>query len=234
MKNKSKFLPLFIGIMLIAIYNILYFCIPFNRELSSSSFWICYVFTILFILIATFCWYFSFNKEQLKSNILGITIFKASCSFFLIHLVFNIIILILGSFIAIPSWICIVIETILLAFLIFIIIARNEYRGTVNSIQSKEIKTTTFLNEIKINFEIINNLSKESKYSSEINYLNEKIKYQDPVSNDEVSDLEKEILDLTFVLKQNVQFSNDEEVLKLLKLIELKFEERKHRLKTSR
>ena len=234
MKTKSKYIPVIIGIIFIAIYNILYFCIPFNRDLSSGSFWTCYIFTNLFVLTALFCWYFSFNKAQLKSKILGITIFKASYLFLLSQLVFNILILIIGSFISIPSWICIIIESILLAFLIVIILVGNGYRDTINSIQNKEEKATSFLNEIKINFEILNDLSKESNYSFEINRLNEKIKYQDPVSNDEVNDLEKEILDLTFELKQKIQSSNDEEVLKLIKLIEIKLEERKLRLKNRR
>lgn len=234
MKTKSKYLPVIIGVIFLAIYNILYFCIPFNRDLSSGSFWTCYIFTTLFILTNLFCWYISFDKEHLKSKILGITIFKASYLFLLLQIVFNILILAIGNFIKIPSWICIIIETILFAFLIIIILVRNEYRETINSIQNKEVKATSFLNEIKINFDIINNLSKESKYSSEINRLNEKIKYQDPVSNDAVAELENEILNLTLELKQKLSSPNDEEIVKLIKLIDIKIEERKLRLKASR
>ncbi len=235
MKNKSKILIGIVCALILIVYNVIFFAVPFNRELSQTSFWITYFVTTFLILSNGFVFFYSFKNDKINKNIFSIPVFKVTFSSFIIQILFDIIVMSVGNFFTFAFWITLIVEVLLLAISIILIVIRFSYKEKIIDVDNKTAIKTSFIQEVKIQMELIDNISKDTIYSGLISKLYEKIKYCDPISESESKDIENEILskigDLKDLVSDNTQ--NKESVNKVIKKISLLIDERGLRIKNS-
>ena len=95
MKNKlGRFsVTCLVSLIVLVAYNILYFVIPFNRDLSGAVFWISYGVTNFLILFNLLTVYLGFTDKSLRSRVFGIPIVTLGVYFTIIQFVADILIM---------------------------------------------------------------------------------------------------------------------------------------------
>lgn len=224
------------GILLIiaVIFNILFFTVPLNRHLSGGSFWLVYGFTMFGIVFTGIISLLSFKHKKLESRIFGITVFKVGFLSLIIQIVIDIIVLIVGNFVAVYFWIPLIAEVLLYGLCGISLIVRKTYNKTIADIQEKEKKKTSLIAEMRIQMQLMESNTKDKPYYKDIVRLNEMFKYADPVSEDSVVELEDEIMQNVKELKSNISLGDSNKVAQLIKTINLLMEERTLRIKNIR
>jgi uncharacterized membrane protein YtjA (UPF0391 family) len=117
------------------------------------------------------------------------------------------------------------VNLLILAFAAICLIAAYFGRGTVADIDTEIAKKTSFCNLVLLEVEIINLRITDPELKKEVSKLIETIKYSDPVSNENLLDIEKEIKKMIFNLK-DVIATNKEIAKKYASEISLLFEQR--------
>lgn len=232
MKNKRfDIYGILILLVIAVLYNVLYFLIPFNRTYSNISFWITYGLTMAMLIMTGFVAYISFNKEKLKSRIFGISIFKAILIADIIQLVLNIVVMSVGNFYEIPYWIIIVIEVLIVCYSLISLIVKTAYREKIDEIDDKTINKTSFIEELRVQSQLLMPLAKNKSYYQSLSKMIDVIKYCNPISNEQVIDLEDEILNNIYKLRDFIISDNDINAEKTIQVIVNQMEERKLRSK---
>lgn len=221
------------GIILIALglYNLLYFVIPFNRTLSNSSFWISYGFTTFFFIFSAFLVLLGIKGKIVKSHVFGIPLIKLALVMCVAQLLLDVLLIAIGSWCAVPTWIVIVVESILTAYVLVSVIIRIAYKNYIVEIDSTNKEQ--FIRELRIELETLNNNYSKHELSKEVNSLYELSKYTDPVSTKEVIDLEDEISNEIGVLKKELELGDINKSKKAISKIDSLLKERKLRIKNN-
>ena len=210
--GKKGIVTSLILLLVLAAYNVYFFVIPFNKDLSAVSYWITYGITVFLILFMGVVVFIGFHDKKIKSRVFGIPVvylgFLSICAQFLI----DAIVMIVGNWLEFYSWITIVIETLLLTFFFISLIVRTAYKDTVRKIDASASKET-FLKELRIQVATIAESIDGDSLKREANELLELITYSDPVSSPCVSKIEDSIL-LELEKTKNAIASEDVDFIK--------------------
>lgn len=205
---KQKKIISIVTLSALVFYNVLYFVIPFNRNLSNGAFWVTYGFTTFFFILATFIAFLGVKDRELKLRVFGIPLVKLAIATCIVEFLFDVIVMILGSFFIFPTWIVVLIESIITLYVFISVIFRYLLKEHIKEVDSHK-SYTSFIKQIRIELKNINIEYSSHELANDINELYETVKYTDPVSNKEVGAIEDQIL------------SNIETLKTLLKLGEL-------------
>ena len=219
MKNKlgRNSVTCLVSLIVLAAYNILYFVIPFNRDLSGAAFWISYGVTNFLILFNLFTIYLGFKDKSLRSRVFGIPIVTLGVYYTIIQFVADILIMSIGSFVKIPYWVVVVFEVLLLATAFISLIARKAYKDAIITIDTKEEKED-FIKDLRIQLDTLVHASmSDAQLRNDLRKLYETVKYTNPVSKKCVYEIEDDISTKVAALRKAVQ---DENVVKAKGLID--------------
>lgn len=231
--TKRGIITTLILFILLIVYNVLFFVIPFDRSLSGSSYWLTYGVTTFLVLFMFVVVYIAIGDKNLKSRYFGVPIIRLGYGILIIQFIFDAIIMIIGNWFKIPSWITIVIETLLLACFFISLITRTAYKDTIKKIDNKEYKES-YIKELRIELSMLCNKVDEPELKKVLEKLNETVRYTDPVSNRSVVDIEDEISRKVEVLNKNILDKNYNNAIKLALEIDGLLKERKLRARASR
>ena len=213
-------------LIILTVYNILYFAIPFNRALSAKSFWITYVSTTLLVLLAFISIVFGLNDRKLKSRIFGIPIVFLCAFTFLAQFIVDCVVMIVGCFICIEWWVSTIIETLLYAFFLLSLISQKAYKSKIAEIDSRENKTL-FIRKLRIQLETLLRDVRGTSIEYPVENLYECVRYTTPISNVETYEIEEEISEKVRQLKKYINDGNYVKAKKEIGIIVSLVKERK-------
>lgn len=201
-KNFKRFC--IITILILVLYNILIFVIPYPHK-SNSIFWTSWTFGLLYICIQPIIYNFSItNAKTIKSKIYGFPIYWLAFITLIIQLLITLLFLILGTFIVVPYWILIILESILLVFTLTCFIANTTYKETIEELENINVVDTKFMDNLKLEAKLILEYDIPTDIKNKLKVFEDEIKYSDPVSNDALKNIETDLYTKFIIVKNKI------------------------------
>lgn len=185
--KKSKILAY--GILGIAfiLFNIIVFAVP---TVKTPTIWISYVFTVIAFILQIAIWNVALRKGNLKSKFLGISTISVGVIYLLVQLVsfglFNVYPLA-------PEWIAVVASSTILGLAGICLIGNEIAKDEIGRVEKKVDKKVQYIKEIYTEVKILADNEKEQQVKDELEKLADKIKFSDPMSAEELMDIESSI-----------------------------------------
>lgn len=228
--GKKTIVTTLILAVILAAYNVLYFVIPYNRDLSNAAMWITYGVTTFLIVFSAVTVCIGIYDKELKSRVLGIPILYLGYGVLVAQFVIDIVITTVGSRFEVGAWVAAVVETLLLSFFFISLIARTAYKDTIKKIDEKEYKES-FIRELRPELKLLVDSVNDGEVKTALNKLYETVLCTDPVSSKFVIEIEDEISEKIKVLKESVAAGDDVKSLNLIRETDLLVKERKLKLR---
>ena len=228
--GKKTIVTTLILAVILAAYNVLYFVIPYNRDLSNAAMWITYGVTTFLIVFSAVTVCIGIYDKELKSRVLGIPILYLGYGVLVSQFVIDTVITAVGSRFEVGAWVAAVVETLLLAFFFISLIARTAYKDTIKKIDEKEYKES-FIRELRPELKLLVDSVNDGEVKTALNKLYETVLCTDPVSSKFVIELEDEISEKVKALKESVAAGDDVKSLNLIRETDLLVKERKLKLR---
>lgn len=218
-----------ISILLVA-YNILFFAIPFNRELSCVAFWLTYGVTHFIAIANVFLVFLGINDRKVESRIFGIPIIQLGVAIGAIQLGLDILVMLIGNWVAFPYWLVIILEVVLLTVFGISTIVRKTYKNTIIRISSGK-NNEEFIKNLRIELEqIFRALQGDAVTKRDMFRLLESARYTIALSDERVFDLEEEISQKVAELREFIEDKNFIKTEEAIYQINSLLKERKARL----
>lgn len=228
--GKKTIVTTLILAVILAAYNVLYFVIPYNRDLSNAAMWITYGVTTFLTAFSAVTVCIGIYDKELKSRVLGIPILYLGYGVLVAQFVIDTVITAVGSRFEVGAWVAAVVETLLLAFFFISLIARTAYKDTIKKIDEKEYKES-FIRELRPELKLLVDSVNDGEVKTALNKLCETVLCTDPVSSKFVIEIEDEISEKIKVLKESVAAGDDVKSLNLIRETDLLVKERKLKLR---
>jgi hypothetical protein len=184
-------------------FNILVFTIPFLR---GAVFWIAYFFTSIAFASQIVIFKIAFEKaNSLRRVFLGFPIVKIGYTFLTLQLIICAGLMIRATFVPFMQvWIAIVPSVILLACTAISVIFSDAARERIEQLEIKQIVSTTFITNLQADLASLLPRISDNDLRVKTEKLSEAVRYSDPVSNEELTELEETISRQFLKLKQAV------------------------------
>ena len=232
--GKKTLITLLILLIVAAIYNVVYFVVPWKRELSNAAFWVTYGCTWLALVFAGIVTAIAFGKKDLKSRVFGIPIFYVGYCVVILQLVIDFVVMGVGSWYVIKYWIPLIIEVLVYGIAAISIIARTAYRDSIDQMETKAEQKKAFIKEFRIELDVLVSSNKIDSIKPELDTLAEKVRYTDPVSSSAVTEVEDQIVNEFELLQKAISDGEADKAKNLISKVSNLLDERKARLKADR
>ena len=200
MKNKTYYLILLI--ITIAV-NIIFFSIPSTYNLS---FFISYTLTMITLISQIFIIKYLEKNNHKKNNFIGISFIYWNISLIITLIIITLITKFINDF---PTWLSIIINTLIITINIIRLILLNNSVNYINNINDKTKNKVNNIKNMKIEIDLLIEKENNQTIKKELIKLSDKIKYSDPYSSNELKGIEENIINKIEQLKS----SKEKEVL---------------------
>lgn len=208
-----------IGIIFILI-TVVSLAIPTSK---SAAFWIAYIFTIVALAAQIVLWKRTFGHKELKSKFLGFPIIHIG----IVYLVVQIAVLFIFVFAEkLPTWSALVICTAIAAIAAIFMIAADVGRTEIERVEQKIKGKVFYIKNLQVDMEILASAEKDTKTKEQLEQLAEKIRFSDPMSNEQLASLEEKIS----IAVENLKFSDDK--LEIINQLNKLIDERNKKVET--
>lgn len=212
MKDK-KFLSLSaIYAVILAAFNLLYFVIPFPK---TGAAWVCYGFTVLAVFISCGISLLAFMKNEPRSKVYGISIFKVGVGYLTAQFTLTFTILSIGFGVLVAPWIPAAISVVNLAYVLIGVIVGENVRDHIQHQQDIVAANTKQMKTFRIDLSGISDRCGDAALKKSISELADEFRYSDPVSNDELSEIENNLQTQVKILAELVNSDNEQAALKV-------------------
>lgn len=207
MNKKQKSIVLIYAILLF-IFNIMFFLIPFRKNVPV---WLEYVFTWCAFGASLYATFKAFeNGKDVRSKLYGYPIFRVGYLCVIAQVVVCVVICSVNAFINVPVWIAAILSILILAFGAIGFIVTDNARDVIEQIEEQTDRATEAVTYFRLNVTSVCGYCKDSELKKKLEKLNEKFQYSDPVSSSELVEIENKIGEAirkleTFVREGNVQ-----------------------------
>jgi glucan phosphoethanolaminetransferase (alkaline phosphatase superfamily) len=188
--NKNKVSVYAILGILFVLISVIVFAIPTSK---TGAFWIAYGFTVIAFVAQSIVWKTTIQEGSLDSKFLGISRVYLSTVYLVVQIIA------LAVFTAIPSapmWSAIVVCVLILGIAAICMIVAKEGYGKIRNIDDKVAKKTSFVKNLQTEIELLAEAETDQETKAALMQLAEKVRYSDPMSSDELADIEQKILNL--------------------------------------
>ena len=219
MKKNTPFAHIILGIVFI-LFNIVAFVVPTDK---TATFWITYAFSAVAFVIQPFVWKIAFGKgTELKIKFLGITLIHVGLVYIAIQLVAFVMFM---AFPNIPSWIAVIVNALIVGVSLICLISIEVGTKEINKVEEKVKQKVFYIKELQVDVEMTAQRETDTETKKALEALAEKIRFSDPMSSEQLFDLENKIKEKVEGLKT----SGDK--ISLSKDVELLLEERNRKCK---
>ena len=186
MKKDSVKGYVLIGIIFILI-TVVSLAIPTSKN---AAFWIAYIFTVVALAAQIVLWKRTFGHKELKSKFLGFPIVHIG----LVYLIVQIAVLFIFVFAEkLPTWSALMICTAIAAIAAIFMIAADVGRTEIEKVEQKVQGKVFYIKNLQVDIEILASAEKDTKIKEQLEQLAEKIRFSDPMSNEQLAPLEERI-----------------------------------------
>lgn len=187
MKKNSTKGYVILGI-LFTLVSIIAFAVP---TVKTATFWIAYVFTAAAFVAQIGIWKTALCKEEtLKSKFLGFPV---------VHIGIVYVILQVTAFAAfmfvptLPVWSATVVCSVIAGVSAVCMISADTGRNEIERVEAKVQKKVFYIRELQADIELLADNESEAVVKTVLTQLAEKIRFSDPMSNEQLADLENKI-----------------------------------------
>jgi len=224
-KNKGMFLAAVF--IIIAVFNVIVFVIPFNK---GGGFWTGYGFSMFAMLLTAAAAFYAFSREGLKSKVYGIPLISVVWRYFIIQLVIGLMEMVL-DFIPIPFQYEIAINTILLGACILGLITVEAAKVEIERIDEKIKEKVFYIKSLQVDVEGLVGRTSDDSLKKMLKYLVETIRYSDPMSSPQLAAIENKIEGRAAALAEAVEKLDGDAVKALCNELQQLFAERNRKCK---
>lgn len=203
-KEKYIFTSL-ISILSIVLFSLLYFIIPFPIK-DKATYIVNYFLAVIVAIILVISFFLGYGKRKdVEGLVLRLPLIKSVIIFEIINLVLCIIQLTLDCIFQLPSYISFILYLfeILIYSILYLVKKQN-----INHIETNEDVinvNTSMIKELRIRSTNMVSLCKDDISKQNISLIADKLKYSDPVSNENCKAIENEISNLLDELEQDIK-----------------------------
>ena len=176
--------------IILVVYNILAFVIPFPKN---GCFWAAWAFGLVAILLQIPILLLAFrNGETVKSKFYGFPIARVGVIYLIAQMIVTVLFFAL-AFVNCPAWIPVVISVLVLAAGLLGVIATDAARDEIER-QEKTVKVnTSFMKTLTVDAQTLLSRAKSEPVKTVCKKVFEAVRYSDPMSADALSDVESRI-----------------------------------------
>ncbi len=215
MTQKSKIRSILVIGILLAVYCVLVFVIPFKRE---AVFWISFAFAAAAFAAQLYYIKTSLDRgEGAKSKVYGFPILKVGILYLILTVIVSFIFIILATFVDVPVWIPVIVFVLLLAAAAIGLIATESVRDEVERQETVVKKNVETMKRLRAKATLIAETCEEPETRKLLQGLAESFRFSDPVSNEATEEAEAGLNDLLGQLKDAVDEKKPEEIEALVK-----------------
>ncbi len=187
MKNNNTKGYMILGI-LFALVSIIALVVS---QMKTAAFWIAYVFTVIALAAQLGIWKVALGKEgTLKSKFLGLPVIHIGIIYLGVQLIVFAIVIFVPM---LPIWSTIVLCTIIIGISAVCMIASEAGRDEIERVEIIAQKKIFYIRELQANVELLVDNEKNVEIKTALMRLLEKIRYSDPMSSEQLKDLEGRI-----------------------------------------
>ncbi|MDE5603973.1 MAG: hypothetical protein K2I73_00130 [Eubacterium sp.] len=174
------------------------------------SFWIGYGFITLAFIGNLICSLMFFKEENKNKVFLKISVLRLSYSALVASLIAGVIAMVVP---AIPYWVGIIVDVLILAFYAIAIVKASAAADIVNNVEQKVKEKTFFIKALTVDADSIMERAKNDEIKAEAKKVYEAIRYSDPMSSKALANIENQIQNQFNVFADAVQ-NNDIDLAK--------------------
>lgn len=187
MKKNSTKGYVILGI-LFALVSIIAFAVPTTK---TATFWIVYVFTAVAFVAQIIIWKTALGKEEtLKSKFLGFPVVHIGIVYAIIQTVAFAVFLFVPT---LPVWSAIVVCSVIAGISAVCMISADAGRNEIERVEVKVQKKVFYLRELQTDVELLADNETNTDVKTALTQFAEKIRFSDPMSNEQLADLENKI-----------------------------------------
>ena len=174
--------------ILFALISIISFTVPTTK---TATFWIAYVFTAAAFAAQMGIWKTAFGKEEtLKSKFLGFPVVHIGIVYSIIQVVAFSVFMFMPT---LPAWSAIVVCSVIAGISAVCMISAEAGRNEIERVEAKVKQKVFYIKSLQVDVELLANNEPDSTVKEELQKLAEKIRFSDPMSNEQLANLESSI-----------------------------------------
>lgn len=192
--DKSTIKNLTIFAVVLVIYNVISFAIPFKL---TPTFWGAYAFGMIAVLLQLGIVLLAANgAESLRKKVYAFPVFRMGIIYLAIQLGVSLVFTVAANFIEnFPGWIIYVISVIVLGVFIILVLLTDTAKEEIIKLEEEEERQTVQVKTFRINIDSIMRRADDKELQKALEKLSDTAKYSDPVSCEELYAIESEITD---------------------------------------
>lgn len=197
-KNSSKGY-LILGI-LFTLVSIIAFAVPTAK---TAAFWISYVFTVIAFAAQIVIWKSALGRaESLKSKFLGFPVIHIGIVYLIVQIIALAVFLLIPT---LPIWSAVVACALVAGVSAVCMIASDIGRSEIERVSAKVREKTFYIKQLQTEVELLAGAETDAATKSELAQLAEKIRYSDPMSDEQIADIENRITAKIAELKSSTE-----------------------------
>lgn len=197
MKKNSTKGYMILGI-LFALVSIIAFAVS---TVKTATFWITYAFTAAAFAAQIVIWKTALGKgETLKSKFLGFPVVHIGIVYAVLQVIAFAVFMFMPT---LPAWSAIVVCSIIAVVSAVCMISADAGRNEIERVEAKVQKKVFYIRELQADIELLADNERDAAVKAALTQLAEKIRFSDPMSNEQLADLEDKISTKIEELKTN-------------------------------
>ena len=187
MKKNSTKGYVILGVLFVLV-SIIAFAVPTSK---TATFWIAYVFTAAAFAAQIGIWKTALGKEgTLKSKFLGFPVVHIG----IVYAVLQVIAFAVFMFVpTLPAWSAIVVCSVIAGISAVCMISAEAGRNEIERVEAKVQNKVFYIRELQADIELLADNETNADVKTALTQLAEKIRFSDPMSNEQLADLEDKI-----------------------------------------
>ena len=185
----NKILKPYAGVWAIcfALFNALVFLTPIEH---SGGFWVGYAFITVAFLGQFGCTYKAFKAENLKKCFYNVPLITISYTGLIVMLIAGSVCMVIPG---IPNWLGVIVCLVVLGVTAIAVISAGAAGTIVDHLDKKVEEKTTFIRNLTIDAENLMNRANAPMLKNQCKKVLEAVRYSDPMSSKELSNVEQRI-----------------------------------------
>lgn len=193
------------------VLSVILFVIPIER---TTAFWIAYGFTVVAFGLQIVLWQAALGRENtMKSKFLGFPLVHIGIAYLILQVV---ALIVFAAIPELPTWSAIVTCVLLLGASSICLIASEAGRTEIDRVEKAVQKKVFYIRSLQSDLEMIAETESNQEIKQMLIQLAEKVRFSDPMSADELEDIENRIISKVNELKN---CSDRQSVIKELDLL---------------
>ena len=174
--------------ILFVLVSVIAFAVP---SAKTTAFWLSYGFTVLAFAAQIAIWKAAFGRnESLKSKFLGFPIVHIGIVYLVVQIIAFIVFL---SIPTLPIWSAVIACAVIAGVSAACMIASDVGRSEIERVSAKVREKTFYIKQLQADVELLASTETDTVIKSALTQLAEKIRYSDPMSNEQIADIEDRI-----------------------------------------